>query len=101
MEEHEQCIVCLSDLKTIATDSTSTTDLPEAAVGARKHADAGDEGVQQHRHAKSLLRETTLRYHSSHRESIEYAHNATLVARCRVYHILEASDATNFHPWTA
>jgi hypothetical protein len=47
----ETCIVCLGDVRSIATtDSASPTELPEAAG-----ADAGDEGVH-----KGLLRDTTL-----------------------------------------
>jgi hypothetical protein len=98
MVEQEQCIVCLGDIAT--NDSTSSADPPEAAA-----REAGDE---QHQHAKSLLRETTLRYHSSYHESTEHAFDATLAACSCIFHTLEAcsgSDAapaaTTSNPWTA
>jgi len=64
----EQCIVCLGDLReSLATLDNEPADPPEQPAGAREHAaEAGDDGVQQHQHAKSLLRDTNLstqRYH--------------------------------------
>jgi hypothetical protein len=82
MAETQCCIVCLGDLReTLATlNDNEPGDLPEHA-----RADAGDDGVQQHHHGKSLgdTKLSTKRYQHHLLTMLQATdRNATLVAFC-------------------